>query len=228
MENYLEIKNIYKSFGSQKVLRGISLNVGEGEFVSILGASGSGKTTILRIIAGLEQPDSGTVTLAGRDITNLPPEKRQIGMIFQNYALFEHMTVEENIGYSLKLRRVPKKEIHNRVNSMLETVGLPGINDRMPDMLSGGQRQRVAVARSLIAQPGVLLLDEPLSALDAALRRRMRGELRELQQSLGMTFVLITHDEEEALTMSDRIALMDDGVFTDTGTPDEVKEKINL
>lgn len=226
--SYLEAKDIYKSFDKQEVLKGINLTVDQGEFVTLLGASGCGKTTLLRIIAGLEYADQGQVFLDGNDITSLAPEKRQIGMFFQSYALFEHMTVEENISYSLKLQKLPKDEIAERVNDMLRTVKLEGVNKRMPDMLSGGQRQRVALARSIISTPKVLLLDEPLGALDAALKKRMREELKDLQHTLGITFIYITHDQEEALSMSDRIALMEDGIFTEIGKPDEIKDKIRL
>lgn len=228
MDYFLSVQNIEKSFGGNHVLRGTSLDVKRGEFVTLLGASGCGKTTLLRIIAGLEYPDSGSVVLDGTEITALPPEKRQLGMVFQNYALFEHLTVEENVGYALKLRRVPKDERRERVNAMLAKIGLSGTNRKMPDQLSGGQRQRVALARSLISTPKLLLLDEPLGALDAALRRRMQVELKNLQNELGITFLYITHDEEEAVNMSDRIALMSEGVFQKIGAPDEIREDIRL
>lgn len=228
MEKYLQIKNIYKSFGSTEVLKGVSLDIEEGKFVTLLGASGSGKSTLLRIIAGLEYADSGSILLDGKDITALPPEKRHLSMVFQNYALFEHMTVAQNIGYSLKIARVPRKEREKRVEEMLEKISLPGYGSRMPDELSGGQRQRVAIARSIINTPKVILLDEPLGALDAALRKRMQTELKNLQHELGITFVYITHDQEEALSMSDMIAVLSDGIFTDTGAPDEIKERISL
>lgn len=226
--SYLVAKDIYKSYDREEVLKGINLEVDQGEFVTLLGASGCGKTTFLRIIAGLDAADSGSVFLDGNDITGLAPEKRQIGMFFQNYALFEHMTVEENIAYSLKLKKLPKDEISQRVEDMLKVVKLEGENKRMPDMLSGGQRQRVALARSIISTPKVLLLDEPLGALDAALRKRMQEELKELQHTLGITFINITHDQDEALIMSDRIALIEDGVIRKIGKPDEIKDEIRL
>lgn len=223
MSGYLEVEKVYKAFSGQEILKGVDLSVRQGEFVSIVGASGCGKTTLLRIIAGLETADSGRIILDGADITALPPEKRHVGMVFQHYALFEHMTVAENVGYSLKLQRVPKAEVAERVEKMLEKVGLPGSGHRMPDTLSGGQRQRVALARSIINAPKLLLLDESLTALDAALRRRMQQELKALQHELGITFIYITHDDEEALFMSDIIAIMDGGIFQRIGTPDEVK-----
>lgn len=226
--SYLVAKDIYKSYDREEVLKGINLEVDQGEFVTLLGASGCGKTTFLRIIAGLDAADSGSVFLDGNDITGLAPEKRQIGMFFQNYALFEHMTVEENIAYSLKLKKLPKDEISQRVEEMLKVVKLEGENKRMPDMLSGGQRQRVALARSIISTPKVLLLDEPLGALDAALRKRMQEELKELQHTLGITFINITHDQDEALIMSDRIALIEDGIIRKIGKPDEIKDEIRL
>lgn len=228
MGKILQVENIQKSFGNTKVLNGLSLAIDEGKFVSILGASGSGKTTLLRIIAGIEFADSGRVILNDRDITNLPPEKRHLSMVFQNYALFEHMTVADNIGYSLKIARVPKAERRKRVEEMLEKISLPGYGNRMPDELSGGQRQRVALARSIISAPMMILLDEPLAALDAALRKRMRSELKNLQNELGITFLYITHDQEEALAMSDTVVLMENGIITDSGVPDEIKERIRL
>ena len=219
----LELKNIRKSFSKDEtVLKEISLSIGKGEFITLLGSSGCGKTTTLRIIAGLEMPDSGQVFLDGRDVTDLPPEARDVNTVFQNYALFPHMTVADNIGYGLKLRKVPKAEIKKRVSQMLELVQLPGYEKRKPSELSGGQRQRVAIARSLINNPKVLLLDEPLGALDLQLRRTMQLELKKLQKKLGITFIYITHDQEEAINMSDRIAVMNHGTFEQIGSPDEI------
>ena len=222
-EACLELKNIRKSFSKDDtVLKDISLSIEKGEFITLLGSSGCGKTTTLRIIAGLEMPDSGQVFLDGRDVTALPPEARDVNTVFQNYALFPHMTVADNIGYGLKLRKVPKAEIRKRVSQMLELVQLPGYEKRKPSELSGGQRQRVAIARSLINNPKVLLLDEPLGALDLQLRRTMQLELKKLQKKLGITFIYITHDQEEAINMSDRIAVMNHGTFEQIGSPDEI------
>ena len=217
MGKILQVENIQKSFGNTKVLNGLSLAIDEGKFVSILGASGSGKTTLLRIIAGIESADSGRVILNDRDITNLPPEKRHLSMVFQNYALFEHMTVADNIGYSLKIARVPKAERRKRVEEMLEKISLPGYGNRMPDELSGGQRQRVALARSIISAPMMILLDEPLAALDAALRKRMRSELKNLQNELGITFLYITHDLSTAYYVSDEIVTLYRGRMVESG-----------
>lgn len=225
-EIVLNIQNITKSFSDEQdktqVLKGISLAVEKGEFVTLLGASGCGKTTLLRIIAGLEYPDGGEILLDGKNITKAEPYERNVNMIFQNYALFPHMTVEENIGYGLKLQKVDKAEIKKRVQDMLSLVQLEGYEKRMPDKLSGGQRQRVAIARAIINNPKVLLLDEPLGALDLKLRRQMQLELKRLQKKLGITFIYITHDQEEALNMSDRIAVMRGGLFEQLGTPNEI------
>ena len=219
----LELKEIKKSFTEgEAVLDNISLEISKGEFITLLGSSGCGKTTTLRIIAGLEQPDAGSVWLDGREVTGLEPNQRDVNTVFQNYALFPHMTVADNIGYGLKLRKVPKAEIKKRVSQMLELVQLPGYEKRKPSELSGGQRQRVAIARSLINNPKVLLLDEPLGALDLQLRRTMQLELKKLQKKLGITFIYITHDQEEAINMSDTIAVMNHGRFEQIGTPDEI------
>ena len=219
----LELKNIKKSFTpGEDVLDDICLTVARGEFVTLLGSSGCGKTTTLRIIAGLEQTDSGSVWINGQDVTKLPPDKRDVNTVFQNYAIFPHMTVAENIGYGLKLRKVPRGEIKKKVAQMLELVQLEGYEKRKPSELSGGQKQRVAIARALVNNPKVLLLDEPLGALDLQLRRAMQIELKHLQKKLGITFIYITHDQEEAINMSDRIAVMRDGCIEQIGTPDEI------
>ena len=208
----LELKEIKKSFTEgEAVLDNISLEISKGEFITLLGSSGCGKTTTLRIIAGLEQPDAGSVWLDGREVTGLEPNQRDVNTVFQNYALFPHMNVAENIGYGLKLKKVPKSEIRKKVSQMLELVQLEGYEKRKPSELSGGQKQRVAIARALVNNPKVLLLDEPLGALDLQLRRAMQIELKHLQKKLGITFIYITHDQEEAINMSDRIAVMKDG-----------------
>ena len=219
----LELKNIKKSFqAGEDVLESICLTAKKGEFVTLLGSSGCGKTTTLRIIAGLEQPDSGQVFLNGKDVTSLEPNQRNVNTVFQNYALFPHMNVADNIGYGLKLKKTPKAEISRRVKEMLELVQLSGFEKRKPSELSGGQRQRVAIARALVNNPEVLLLDEPLGALDLQLRRAMQHELKRLQKKLGITFIYITHDQEEAINMSDTIAVMNHGRFEQIGTPDEI------
>lgn len=219
----LELKEIKKSFTEgEAVLDNISLEISKGEFITLLGSSGCGKTTTLRIIAGLEQPDAGSVWLDGREVTGLEPNQRDVNTVFQNYALFPHMNVAENIGYGLKLKKVPKSEIRKKVSQMLELVQLEGYERRKPSELSGGQKQRVAIARALVNNPKVLLLDEPLGALDLQLRRAMQIELKHLQKKLGITFIYITHDQEEAINMSDRIAVMRDGRIEQIGAPDEI------
>ena len=222
-DSFLELRNLKKSFTSEEyVLQGINLQIEQGEFVTLLGASGCGKTTTLRIIAGLEQPDSGSVWLEGKDVTNLEPNQRDVNTVCQNYALFPHMNVADNIGYGLKIHKVPKNEIKKKVKEMLELVQLEGFEKRKPAELSGGQKQRVAIARALANNPRVLLLDEPLGALDLQLRRAMQLELKRLQKKLGITFIYITHDQEEAINMSDRIVVMNQGQFEQIGTPDEI------
>lgn len=221
-EVLLQLENIKKSFDEVDVLEGISLSIKRGEFITLLGSSGCGKTTTLRIIAGLERPDSGRVLLEGKDVTELEPNQRDVNTVFQNYALFPHMTVAENIGYGLKLKKVPKPEIKERVKDVLEMVQLAGFEKRKPSELSGGQKQRVAIARAIVNNPKILLLDEPLGALDLQLRRTMQHELKNLQKSLGITFIYITHDQEEAINMSDRIVVMNKGVFEQIGCSDEV------
>lgn len=221
-EIILELQNVAKHFGETDVLNGISISIEKGEFITLLGPSGCGKTTTLRIIAGLETPDSGRVLLNGRDVTETEPNHRDVNTVFQNYALFPHMNVAANIGYSLRLKHLPREEIRKNVADALELVQLTGYEKRMPSELSGGQKQRVAIARALVNKPSVLLLDEPLGALDLQLRRQMQLELKALQKQLGLTFIYITHDQEEALNMSDRIAVMRDGRFEQIGTPSQV------
>ena len=220
----ISFKNFSFQYRAQKkpTLKEINLDIYPGERVLIAGPSGCGKTTTLRIIAGLEQPDSGQVFLDGKDVTSLEPNQRNVNTVFQNYALFPHMNVADNIGYGLKLKKTSKAEISRRVKEMLDLVQLPGFERRKPSELSGGQRQRVAIARALVNNPEVLLLDEPLGALDLQLRRAMQHELKRLQKKLGITFIYITHDQEEAINMSDTIAVMNHGRFEQIGTPDEI------
>ncbi len=225
MNPILRLEGVAKSFGPTLVLHGLELEVMPGEFLTLLGPSGCGKTTTLRIIAGLEAPTSGRVFLDGRDVTDLPPEKRDVNTVFQNYALFPHMNVAQNIAYGLKLKGVARAERERRVEDALRLVRLEGYGKRAPTQLSGGQRQRVAIARSLVLGPKVLLLDEPLGALDLQLRTRMQGELKQLQRESGVTFIYITHDQEEALNMSTRVAVMDEGRIEQIGTPEEVYER---
>ena len=221
-ESILQLQQIRKSFANTEVLKGVDLEAGQGEFITLLGASGCGKTTTLRIIAGLELPDSGQVILEGHNITDWEPNKRDVNTVFQNYALFPHMNVADNVGYGLKIRKVPKVQIAERVERALRLVQLEEYGKRMPDQLSGGQKQRIAIARAVINEPKVLLLDEPLGALDLKLRRQMQLELKRLQKQLGITFIYITHDQEEAINMSDRIGVMHEGILEQLGTPNEV------
>ena len=218
----LELEKISKSFGEKKVLDELSIDILKGEFVTFLGPSGCGKTTMLRIIAGLETPDFGKVILNGKDITSFAPEKRELNTVFQNYALFPHMNVEKNVGYSLKLKGVDKKEITERVKEILSLVKLSGYEKRSVNDLSGGEKQRVAIARAAISKPSVLLLDEPLGALDLQLRQYMQIELKALQKALGMTFIYITHDQEEAMNLSDKIIVINNGKIEQAGTPAEI------
>lgn len=225
-ENFgVSIRSATKTYGDFRALDDVSLEVRPGEFVSILGPSGSGKTTFLGILGGFVQPSSGRILLGERDITFAPPHKRDIGIVFQNYALFPHMSVAENIGFPLKLRKVPRQEIARRVEQALETVELGGYGARSVAQLSGGQRQRVALARAIVFGPGILLMDEPLSALDKKLREHMQVELRRLHEKLGMTTVYVTHDQREALSMSDRIAVIHRGRVMQIGTPGELYEQ---
>jgi putative spermidine/putrescine transport system ATP-binding protein len=221
----LRLENVRKSYGSVLAVAGIDLVVKEGEFFTLLGPSGSGKTSLLRLIAGFERPDSGRIELGGRDVTSLPPHQRDTNTVFQDYALFPHMTVAQNIGYGLRVKGVPAAERRQRVERALRMVRLVGLDQRRPNQLSGGQRQRVALARAVINEPEVLLLDEPLGALDLKLRQEMQLELKRIQQEVGITFVYVTHDQEEALTMSDRMAVMANGQIEQIGPPVEVYER---
>lgn len=216
---YLQIENIYKSFGQSIALQDVSLKVFAGEFVCLLGPSGCGKTTLLRIIAGLEQQTSGRVIQDGKNVSHLPPAKRDFGIVFQSYALFPNLSAAQNIAYGLQNTRMPKPQIAERVQELLTTVGLEGFGKKYPAQMSGGQQQRIALARALALSPSLLLLDEPLSALDAKVRNRLRVEITQLQKRLGVTTVMVTHDQEEALTMADRVVVMDKGVIAQVGTP---------
>jgi putative spermidine/putrescine transport system ATP-binding protein len=221
----VRLEGVVKRFGDVVAVDGVDLEVREGEFFSLLGPSGSGKTTCLRMIAGFERPTEGRVLLGGVDVGDLPPYERDVNTVFQDYALFPHMTVAENVGYGLMVRRAPKAERAARAEEALGMVRLAGFGDRKPAQLSGGQRQRVALARALVMRPQVLLLDEPLGALDLKLRQAMQVELKEIQQVVGLTFIYVTHDQEEALTMSDRLAVFNDGRVEQVGTPAEVYER---
>src|SRR5512146_3498359 len=220
----VRVTGLHKSYGDVTALAATDLTVRPGEFFTLLGPSGSGKTTLLRLIAGFERPDGGGIELAGRDVTAVPPFARDVNTVFQDYALFPHMTIAENIEYGLKVRRVGKQERRDRVARALDMVKLGGLGGRKPSQLSGGQRQRVALARAIVNQPQVLLLDEPLGALDLKLRQEMQLELLRVQREVGITFIYVTHDQEEALTMSDRIAVMSNGGIEQIGTPVEVYE----
>lgn len=224
MERDLIIKNVSKSFGGEKILKNVSLEIKKGEFFSILGPSGCGKTTLLRMIAGFIFPDEGQIIVNGERIDNLVPEKRNVNTVFQNYALFPNMNVFDNVAFPLKLRGVSKEEITKEVEKYLDLVSLLEHKNKMPDSLSGGQKQRVAIARALIGKPDVLLLDEPLSALDAKLRQKLLIELDTIHDEVGITFVFVTHDQEEALSVSDRIAVMNKGDILQIGTPNEIYE----
>jgi iron(III) transport system ATP-binding protein len=218
----LSVRGLSKSFGGFAALTDVDLDVAAGEFVCFLGPSGCGKTTLLRAVAGLDPQSAGTIAMAGRDVSVLPPSARDFGIVFQSYALFPNLTVADNVGYGLVNRRRPKAEIAARVSQLLTMVGLPDQGAKYPVQLSGGQQQRVALARALAPSPGLLLLDEPLSALDARVRVRLRGEIKDLQRRLGVTTIMVTHDQEEALTMSDRIVVMNHGRIEQVGTPAEI------
>ena len=220
--NIIELKGINKKYGENTVLDNLSLIIKSNEFLTLLGPSGCGKTTTLKIIAGFENADSGEVLFNGEDISSLAPNKRQLNTVFQKYALFPHMNVYENIAFGLKIKKLPKDEIDKKVKEMLKMVSLSGFEKRKIDSLSGGQQQRIAIARALVNEPKVLLLDEPLGALDLKLRKEMQLELKNIQQKLGITFIFVTHDQEEALTMSDTIVVMNNGVIQQKGSPEDI------
>jgi spermidine/putrescine transport system ATP-binding protein len=220
----IELESVVKRFGGANAVDGVSLSIADGEFFSLLGPSGCGKTTTLRMIAGFVKPDEGRILLHGKDVTSVPPNKRPVNLVFQQYALFPHMTVYDNVAFGLSVKRVPRREHGSRVDDILRVVALEGYEKRRPRQLSGGQQQRVALARALVNRPAALLLDEPLGALDVKLRRHMQLELKRIQHELGTTFVYVTHDQEEALAMSDRIAVMNGGLVEQVGTPREIYE----
>lgn len=224
-ESIVSLIDVEKSFGNNKVVKKMNMEIKEGEFLTLLGPSGCGKTTTLRMIAGFEEATSGIIKVQGERVEDKEPFERDVNTVFQNYALFPHMSVFDNIAYGLKIKKRPKEEISLRVNAMLDLVQLRGYEGRKPDALSGGQKQRVAIARALINDPKVLLLDEPLGALDLKLRKQMQVELKRLQKKLGITFVYVTHDQEEALTMSDRIAVMNEGIIEQLASPMEIYDR---
>jgi spermidine/putrescine transport system ATP-binding protein len=223
--NIIEIENVNKHFAEHQVLRDISLEVRNGEFLTMLGPSGCGKTTLLRLLSGFETPSSGVITIDGKDVAGLPPHLRYVNTVFQSYALFPHMSVFDNVAFGLRCKRLPREEIDQRVHEALRMVKLDAYGQRKPHQLSGGQQQRVAIARAVVNKPLVLLLDEPLSSLDYRLRKTMQIELKQLQNQLGITFIFVTHDQEEALSMSDRVVVMQDGAIEQIGTPREVYEE---
>ncbi len=220
----VHLEGVTKRFGEHKAVDNITLDIRDGEFFSLLGPSGCGKTTLLRMIAGFDTPDEGRVIIGGKDMTQVPPYLRPVNTVFQNYALFPHMTVEQNIAFGLRMKKMPRDEIAKRVQWALELINLPGYEKRRTDQMSGGQRQRIALARALVNEPEVLLLDEPLSALDLKLRQELRVDLMNLQERLGITFIFVTHDQEEALVMSDRIAVMNKGRIEQLGPTEEIYE----
>ena len=222
MKDLVRLEGVSKVYGNHAVIPPLDLSIRDGEFLTLLGPSGCGKTTILRMIAGLESPSSGRIVLDGEDITYLPPYKRDVNTVFQNYALFPHMTVEENISFGLRMKGVPSDEAKRRIDRVLSLIRLENLRKRYPSQMSGGQQQRVAIARALVNNPKILLLDEPLGALDYQLRKTLQIELKDLQAELGVTFVFVTHDQEEALTMSDRIVIIDNGVIQQDDVPDVV------
>ncbi len=224
MTGAIELESVVKRYAGQNAVDGVTLSIAEGEFFSLLGPSGCGKTTTLRMIAGFVEPDEGRILLHGNDVTTVPANKRPVNLVFQQYALFPHMTVYENVAFGLSVKRVPRREHGDRVNEILRVVALEGYEKRRPRQLSGGQQQRVALARALVNRPAALLLDEPLGALDVKLRRHMQLELKRIQHELGTTFVYVTHDQEEALAMSDRIAVMNGGRVEQLGRPREIYE----
>lgn len=225
MTDAIIVRGANKHYGDFAALDNIDFEVPAGSLTALLGPSGSGKSTLLRAIAGLDQPDTGTITINGRDVTAVPPQRRGIGFVFQHYAAFKHLSVRENVAFGLKIRKRPKAEIKEKVDNLLEVVGLAGFQNRYPNQLSGGQQQRVALARALVNYPSALLLDEPLGALDLKLRHAMQFELKRIQREVGITFIYVTHDQEEALTMSDRIAVMNAGNVEQIGTPTDIYDR---
>ncbi|GAA6617467.1 ABC transporter ATP-binding protein [Scytonema sp. NUACC26] len=221
----VELLNVFKFFNQEPAVHGVDLDIRQGEFFSILGPSGCGKTTTLRLIAGFERADAGQVLIRGQSMTSVPPYRRPVNTVFQSYALFNHLNVSENVAFGLRLKKFRKKEIESRVKQALELVKLEGLRSRFPNQLSGGQQQRIALARAIVNRPAVLLLDEPLGALDLKLRKEMRVELSNLHKELGLTFIMVTHDQEEALSLSDRVAVMNQGKIEQVGTPSEIYEQ---
>ncbi|KYC42516.1 spermidine/putrescine ABC transporter ATP-binding protein [Scytonema hofmannii PCC 7110] len=221
----VELLNVFKFFNQERAVHGVDLDIRQGEFFSILGPSGCGKTTTLRLIAGFERADAGQVLIRGESMTSVPPYRRPVNTVFQSYALFNHLNVWENVAFGLRLKKFRKKEIESRVTQALELVKLDGLRSRFPNQLSGGQQQRIALARAIVNRPAVLLLDEPLGALDLKLRKEMRVELSNLHKELGLTFIMVTHDQEEALSLSDRVAVMNQGKIEQVGTPSEIYEQ---